>query len=454
MTNNQNNNGWPDPQDQPQNNSPAEPPQNQPYEGNSGNYPSGNNPQQPASPDNNTPYGTGTPTGPNMTSYPQDSYGQYPAQGGYPQGGQGQPGQPQGAYGQSGYPQSGYGQESYGQANQQNPAAMQPGQTPIQGGYPQGNYGQPAYQQPQPQGGYGQSPYGSSGYPAGGYNQHNAYGQPTTVGTGVVGFNPLFNVNMVTREKGIAIMSAITYGFKAVFQNPVLWIVGALVYFVVAITLGMLLGVGQALFAFQDTGLDPENLSTYSEPSLVGIIINFLSYIPLILLMPVIQTAALLQLDGSAVTWDAIKSRMNYSQAFFASILVAVITGIPLVIQQFLASDMTFVDAYGNLQFDSGKFVISLFLGLVVWLLSFFLIFATYFAVESRATATEAITQSVKAVLNNFFPILGCMILMGLIAIFGTIFTLFIGIIVFGPASLNATTHVYRQATKAPYPEI
>lgn len=486
MTNNQNNNGWPDPQDQPQNNNPAESSQNQPNGDHGGSYPVGNKPEQPATPANGTPHNSPNPNGSDGADYPQGGYEQNAAPGGYPQGGYGQDsygqsGYPQGNNTQGGYPQSGYpqgtygqggyGQGDYGQGNYQQPYSTQPGygQNQPQGGYPQGGYpqgtssqgaygqgtyGQGTYQQPQTQGGYGQGAYAQPGHQAGGYNQQNAYGQPHIAGTGVVGFNPLYNVNMVTREKGVAVMSAISYGFKAVFKNPVLWIVGALLFCVVAFFFAFVFGLGQLFYGLDSGGLDPENLNAYSEPSVVKILLNLLSYVPLILVSPLILTAALLQIDGNQVTWDAIKARMNYQQAIYASLLTLLISGIPLVIQQYLSMSATSIDAYGEVQLHTGKIIGSFLLGLIVWLLTIILMFAIYLAVESRATATEAITQSAKAVFTSFWPILGYMILMILICAVGTIFTLFIGIIILGPASVNASAHVYRQATNAPYPEI
>ncbi|MDH5585624.1 MAG: DUF4384 domain-containing protein, partial [Nitrospirota bacterium] len=107
--------------------------------------------------------------------YPQDPYGQQPAQPGYPNDPYAQPGYPQDPYGQQpaqpGYPNDPYAQPGY----PQDPY----GQQPAQPGYPNDPYAQPGYpqdpygQQPT-QPGYPNDPYAPPGYPQDPYAQQPA----------------------------------------------------------------------------------------------------------------------------------------------------------------------------------------------------------------------------------------------------------------------------------------
>ena len=373
--------------------------------------------------------------------------GQAPtSSGGYgqPQGGYGQPQGPQGPQG-GGYVQQaspnsgGYGQPNFGGGFQpQAPGANQYGQQPPQGGF------DPAAGQYAPQ-------------------QQSGPQLPAPVaGVEVVGQNALYETNMLKRESGLSIGMTLTYGYKAIMKNPVLWLaIGA----VVGVIMAVVNYLNQRQMQAQQAQLQEQmqNVMTGSSTSAnvtVAVmtptmaIVYLVTFLVGFLVSPILYAVVLTQLDGEAVTMETVKARMNYVQTLISTVLV----GLVLIL---LSSTSMWAPSLLSLFV---ALIVSLLVSLVALIVTPLLCLAPWFASESRASGLSSIGASFATAKKSYFPFLGLLLILGVIFVVGSLIVSFGGIIgmIVGavltagvtPLIINALGHAYRQMSGAPYPQM
>ncbi len=371
-----------------------------------------------------SPYGqpAGSYGQPNQQSNPYGSQGSQPGQTASPYGGS-QPGQtanPYGSQGSSGFTSSGPGGTTSGNQS---------------AGFSSSGYGQSSYPQAQDAGQTGYGTAGVGAYQSSSYN--TPLMKPDVTPTGVT--NPILNVPMVTKGKGLDIMQAFNYGFKATFARPLLWIVGTLLVV-------LPYAVISAFYSFQ---------SGTTAPSYGGMIIEGIIYLAILLISPYFLGAALVQIDGQEVTTANLKARVNYPQALLTMVLVFLCNVIPLAIIGYFAYGSIFDSGLSSfedllLQMALGNLLMGLYGFLVATLFSL----AVSLTIDGRAFSIEAIKQSVKAIASVYFPWLGMNILVGIMLTLIALVTCGLGTIIAVPVMMHIQVHAYRQVTQGAYPSV
>ena len=377
-------------------------------------------------------------------------------------------GQPQGGGygGQAPISSGGYGQSQGGYGQPQGPQGPQGGGYVQQASPNSGGYGQPNFGggfQPQAPGAnqYGQQPPQGGFDPAAGQyapQQQSGPQLPAPVaGVEVAGQNALYETNMLKRESGLSIGMTLTYGYKAIMKNPVLWLaIGAVVGVIMAAmnywNQRQLQAQIQEQMQNMMAGSSTSANVTVMPPAMS--IVSLVLLLVVILVSPILYAAILTQLDGEAVTMETVKARMNYVQTLISTVLVGlvpiVIVGISVLASMFLQLKALSIV---NLVLLLVMLVVAPMLGLAPWLAS-----------ESRASGLNSIGASFSAVKKSYFWFLGLLLLWGVIFVVGSLIVSLGGIIgmivgailvmLIAPVLVNSMGHAYRQMSGAPYPQM
>ena len=276
-------------------------------------------------------------------------------------------------------------------------------------------------------------------------------------GVEVVGQNALYETNMLKRESGLSIGMTLTYGYKAIMKNPVLWLVlGAVVGVIMAAMnyWGRLQLQAQIQEQMQNmmAGSSTSANVTVMTPAMA--IVYLVTFLVGFLVSPILYAAVLTQLDGEAVTMETVKARMNYVQTLTSTVLVGLVSIV------FIAASML-APMYLSLMVAS---IVNLVVSLVMLVVAPLLGLAPWLASESRASGLNSIGTSFSAVKKSYFPFLGLLLLLGVIFVVGSLIVSLGGIIgmIVGavltagvaPLVTNALGHAYRQMSGAPYPQM
>ena len=285
--------------------------------------------------------------------------------------------------------------------------------------------------------------YGSSPYPeyphgynsGGGIPQQPHYSQSAYT----MGHPPPLH-----QQPSVRVGMVISYGFKAVFEQPLMWILGALVYLVVV--------HGPNAFFAPDTSDMLTGIYTTDLVNFGGV----WSTVASLLCFPIVFTVALLQLDGVPITVENIKAKLNYPQALLTNFLMNIIMiGVLFTVSViFLVSALMLVpdDSVGAI-FIGVVFVVFVMFALYLVCMTLFG-FSLLFAVDGRAFTASALKQSIYFGRKSFWPLVAFHLLSVLIVTSGSLLSLGLAAVILIPAiSVNAAVHVYRQATNAYYPQ-
>ena len=339
-----------------------------------------------------------TPKRYHRTSHPEDAPGGF------------NPGYGAAADGTGGYPQGGY----------------------PQGGYPPGsrNAGGPAYSgyEPYPGGGYqGYSPRDDAytGYGQGTFGQYTGQDE---------GGTPLESTN-----GQVNIMRAVRFGFKAVFANPAVWILGTVLVGLLFIILSILLG-------FMMFAIDPGAAMNNDPLSPANVILNLvISVIAWGIAICVIR-GALIETDGRRARLPEFFRPVNVGQTV---ILLVIITVVGLVVSTLIQGDtsemVTVNETTGELAVQSAVFTRLLVLFVISGLLSPLYSYWIYYTSDGRENAVGAATHGVADAARNYPKLLLYNILSAVVILIAIPLTLLLGLVIFLPVSVLISAHLYRQ---------
>ncbi|SED98134.1 hypothetical protein [Ruania alba] len=201
------------------------------------------------------------------------------------------------------------------------PPPPPPGQQPP----PYGAAGQPPSAFPSPEQGGFQAP------PPPGPSQPGQYGQP---GPGYGGPPPAPGVNPGQYGHGgygagvpqpFGVGAALGYAWKTVFQNPLVWIVGALLVVVVFVLVSLLNPSAQAAFDASSGSMD---FATSQSFSAMGFIASLLAALVLGFVQAVAQNAALRETAGNKPSFGDIFQVPNMQNALIWAVVWGVASGI------------------------------------------------------------------------------------------------------------------------------
>ena len=333
--------------------------------------------------------------------------------------------------------------------------------SPNSGGYGQPNFGGGFQPQAPGTNQYGQQPPQGGFDPAAGQyapQQQSGPQLPAPVaGVEVAGQNALYETNMLKRESGLSIGMTLTYGYKAIMKNPVLWLaIGAVVGVIIAIM--NYWGQRQMQAQIQEqmqnimAGSSTSANVTVMTPTMM--IVYLVTFLVGFLISPLLYAAVLTQLDGEAVTLETVKARMNYVQTLISAVLVGLVSIVFLAVSMLSPMYLSLVVAS----------IVNLLVSLVMLVVTPLLGLAPWFASESRVSGLNSIGASFTAVKKAYFSFLGLLLILGVIFVVGSLIVSFGGIIgmIVGavltagvtPLVINALGHAYRQMSGAPYPQM
>lgn len=282
-------------------------------------------------------------------------------------------------------------------------------------------------------------------------------------GAEAVGQNALYETNMLKRESGLSIGMTLTYGYKAIIKNPVLWLaIGAVTGVIMAVVNYLnqrQMKIQQALLQEQMQNMMTDPSATIPTPSVsvmtpTMMVVYLVVFLVGFLTSPILYAVVLTQLDGETVTMETVKARMNYVQTLISAVLVG--------LASILFSATSMLAPMYLPWFVAG--IVSLLVSLVALIVAPLLGLAPWFTSESRASGLSSIGASFATVKKAYFPFLGLLLLLGVIFLVGSLivsFTGIIGVILSAiltafvvPLVMNALGHAYRQMSGAPYPQM
>lgn len=269
------------------------------------------------------------------------------------------------------------------------------------------------------------------------------------------GVHPLLRAQMVTRERGLDIGQAISYGLRATFARPMLWLGGtACVGFVYAV----------------------RDLTTWllAQPEVAGSGLRALLWPLEVLLFPVDLVCFLLtpmvifllikQVDGDKLTLREAVSGASWWRGLAVSCVLFVLAVLPLGVAidalvrawstemgELLTGSVAREDLVNAIYLNS---VLPATLVVVVLCLVSFLETAVYYATEGRQGIVGAFRDGAMDVARNYGTYLlfvGTLAGVGLVV---SLLTFGLGMLVVVPASCHAHVFAYRQISRAPYPNI
>lgn len=305
------------------------------------------------------------------------------------------------SYGSTGDNNNQYGQSQYGQSQ-----------------YGQNEYGQNQYGQDQ----YGQDQYGNQYYDQG-YANENAASQA--------------GVPLVTNNGPVPVTEAFTFGFKRLFTSQWHVYIGLALIPMLVSLVGSLFFVGPMMAGYLK---DPENY--IPGPGAFGGMAAFglVALVASIAFNIVLEKVALQDTDGVKPTWENAFKNVPWGQGILAHVLVGLAFGLALALLFGLSIGLFFVvPALGVL------------LGLVTLIGAIFLMpFATMiplYAIDGRTSATGAFGAAFKDVKANYWPVLGALILIGLLAGVANNITQGFSALIFTPVTTLVAVFLYRWIT-------
>lgn len=295
------------------------------------------------------------------------------------------------------------------------------GQSGNYGNYGGGAYGSQSY------GGYDA---GQPGYAGASYGSGSSYEGPGP-GAGPAYTGP------------VSAIEAIKWGFKAALGNALLWVLGAVVVFMIQF-------VPQIGISFGEQNAD--GTGSVIMLNLFSIVFSVLSFV----ISLVVYRLAYREIDKPSPTWGTLFQGVRWVPPLVVNLVLGVLAAIALVgvvVVLFIvglggAAGMDLQNPDQLSEGDILALVGSIFGGLLIFMLiglfiQPFFTLMPWLAADSSSVG-EAFSQGLKLGKENYGHILLFIVLSGLLA-FASIITLGLALIIIAPALQLATAHLCRQ---------
>ena len=269
------------------------------------------------------------------------------------------------------------------------------------------------------------------------------------------GVHPLLRAQMVTRERGLDIGQAISYGLRATFARPLLWLGGT-----------ACVGFAYAVKDLTTWFLAQPEIAGSGLRALLWPLEVFLFPVDLVcfLLTPMVIFLLIKQVDGDKLTLREAVSGASWWRGLAVSCVLFVLAVLPLgaaidalvrawstEMGELLTGSVAREDLVNAIYLNS---VLPATLVVVVLCLVSFLETAVYYAIEGRQGIVGAFRDGAMDVARNYGTYLlfvGTLAGVGLVV---SLLTFGLGMLVVVPASCHAHVFAYRQISRAPYPNI
>lgn len=297
------------------------------------------------------------------------------------------------------------------------------------GGTPRNNY------PPHPGGTSGYSPYGQpySGYgPGTGGAGDDGWGQPGTA--------------LEQADGHVDIMRAVRFGFKTLFANPVLWILGTVVvgvaFMFLSITLSMVM-----MAVDQDATVSGDPFAP------TNIIMNLLIGIFAWVLVICVTRGALTEVDGKRAVLADFFRVINIGQTILLILITTAFGVLFATLLQFDAPNIVaFNETTGEMSVDEavlGRMVLYMVVATLVSPLHEYWI---YYVCDGRENAVGAIRHGFVDAARNYGKLLLFTVVSFFVAIVAIPLTLMLGLVVLLPAAILIAAHIYRQISGGKIP--
>ncbi|MFP7364674.1 hypothetical protein SFC07_02655 [Corynebacterium callunae] len=293
----------------------------------------------------------------------------------------------------------------------------------------QGSYGVNPY--PDPNAGYQAGAFQGAGYRADAYQSGTAGQLPLETGTGHVD-----------------LMRAVKFGFRTVFANPAIWILGTIVLGIAYMLISGLSG----MIAF---AIDPEGTATAGNSMLspANLAVNVLMFIISSAVTISVLAGALVAVDGQKTALRDFFKPQNVSQTVLLLFIIGVFSLVLSSISSGIATNAITVDEVaGTFSVDESSLGILAVGLLIIALLSPLYSFWTFYTADGKHTAASAVSQGIKDAARNYPKLLLFQILGGFVLVVFGLVTLLLGFIVLIPAYFLACAHLYRQMSGGAIP--
>lgn len=269
----------------------------------------------------------------------------------------------------------------------------------------------------------------------------NAYGAPNYgLGPGAGGFatealHPRLQWPLRRDNGRFSFGEAFSYGFKAVFLDPWLWILGALIYFVLSFGISYGANSGNS-----DTGLSDFTVSVIS-----------------MFFTPFIYHLALRSIDGVKLSVGVAFDGIRYLPILGATIVTGIISALAMAPMWlgFLATGFANMDT-GVTEDEAISLLLQFLLWAAVGLLvalfvtPFTVLFPFYLA-DGHGFG-ESWRANFADVKRNYGTLLGFVVVSGIFIAIGGLITIGIGLIILLPFYYNALAYIYRSISGQTYP--
>lgn len=306
--------------------------------------------------------------------------------------------------------------------------------------------------------GYGTSNYGGAGASA--YSGYEPY--PGTTGDGQANANAYGGYEtgtfgqyagpdgngrpLETADGRINIMRAVRFGFKSVFSNPAVWILGTVIVGLAFLVLSIMLG-------FLMVALDPQAVMDNDPWAPVNIIINVVISVLAWLIFIAAMRGALIETDGRRARLKDFFHPINAGQT---AILLIIFTLLGMVLSLIVQSDTQSAvmvnELTGEVALDSGLLGRLALFVIIAGLINPLYSYWVYYTSDGRENAVGAAKNGFADAVRNYPKLLLYSVLSGVvIMVFGPL-TLFLGLVIFLPVSVLISAHLYRQMSGGKVP--
>ncbi|MGP6172998.1 hypothetical protein [Corynebacterium sp. A21] len=245
---------------------------------------------------------------------------------------------------------------------------------------------------------------------------------------------------LVRGDGRVDIMMAVRFGFKSVFSNALIWILGTVIFFFLLVAISSVISLAT---------VDPNNIS---GATVTGDIANFLVSAVSIVFSVLLYTGALKQVDKPKIKLRDFWEELNFWPTFGVLVIIGVVAGLVGGILVALTIAPTLMSG----EVPGGAEVIGMILGMLVLFLVILLVtplysYMAWYAADRREGFLGSIKHGFRDGARNYLKLLAYNVIAGLLMFVGAIVTLGLAIIILAPASLLISAHIYRQIAGEPF---
>lgn len=303
------------------------------------------------------------------------------------------------------------------------------------GGFQPGTgYGVPRY----PGSGGTTGPQGA-GYPGAGASPYSGYSG--SQGPGPYVGDPGGGAGLPTEQSSgrVDIMRAVRFGFRGVFANPLVWILGTFVLGLIYILLSSLAGA----LAY---AIDPNGTMSGDALSIGNIFSNVVILAVTIIITIGVMRGSLITVDGKRAALRDFLHPVNVGQTVLLMIILSAVGMVIGVIFQNLALSAVVADPTSTMvEVNNSALVWFLLLLLVAMLLNPLYGYWIWYTADGRESAGSAIGVGFRDAARNYPKLLAYSVLGGIVMSVTIVVTFGLALVVLLPVSLLISAHLYRQ---------